>query len=53
VRGSKKLIDTAQSFEEYTWAALEEQWKCVNDPEHTEAVDALLEGRPSEFDRDY
>lgn len=53
VRGSKKLIDTAQSFEEYTWAALEEQWKCVNDPEHTEAVDALLEGRPSEFERDY
>ncbi|UHQ98864.1 enoyl-CoA hydratase/isomerase family protein (plasmid) [Natrinema zhouii] len=53
MQNTKQLIDTSQSFEDYTQAALEAQWKCVNDPEHTEAVDAVIEGREPAFDRDY
>lgn len=53
MQNTKQLIDTNQSFEDYTQAALEAQWKCVNDPEHAEAVDAVIEGREPEFDRDY
>jgi len=53
MRNTKALIDTNASFEEYTQAALDAQWECVNDPEHTEAVDALIEGREPEFGREY
>lgn len=53
MRNTKSLIDTNQSFEDYTQAALNAQWECVNDPEHTEAVDALIEDRDPDFGRKY
>lgn len=52
VRGTKSLIDVTQSFEEYTQAAFERQWECVNDPEHYEAVAAMREDRKPNFDRE-
>lgn len=52
VRGTKSLVDASQSFEEYAQAAFERQWECVNDPEHTEAVAAMHEGREPDFGRD-
>jgi enoyl-CoA hydratase/carnithine racemase len=53
MQNTKRLIDSNQSFEDYTQAALEAQWECVNDPEHTEAVKAVIEGRVPEFNREY
>lgn len=53
LQNSKQLIDSNQSFEDYTQAALEAQWECINDPEHSEAVDAVIEGREPTFDREY
>ncbi|SFT03312.1 enoyl-CoA hydratase/isomerase family protein [Halostagnicola kamekurae] len=53
MQNTKQLIDLNHSFEDYTQAALEAQWDCVNDPEHTEAVNAVIEGRDPEFDREY
>ena len=53
VQNTKRLIDSNQSFEDYTQAALEAQWECVNDPEHTEAVNAVIEGRAPEFNREH
>jgi enoyl-CoA hydratase/carnithine racemase len=53
MRGTKDLIDVGQSFEEYAHAAFEAQWKCVNDPEHKEAIRAFSEGRPPNYDREY
>lgn len=50
---TKQLVDIGQTFEEYAQRAFEAQWKCVNDTEHTEAVNALMEGRDPEFDRSY
>lgn len=52
IRGTKSLVDASQSFEEYAQAAFERQWECVNDPEHTEAVEAMREGREPDFGRD-
>ncbi|PGF13911.1 oxidoreductase [Natrinema sp. CBA1119] len=52
VRGTKSLVDVSQSFEEYTQAAFERQWECVNDAEHSEAVAAMREGREPDFDRE-
>lgn len=49
---TKSLIDTSQSFEEYSRAAFEAQWECIRDPEHEEAVRALQEGREPSFDRE-
>lgn len=53
VRNTNRLIDPTQSFEEYCERAIEFQWECVNDPEHTEAVAAFEAGREPEFDREY
>jgi enoyl-CoA hydratase/carnithine racemase len=53
MQNTKRLIDSNQSFEDYTQAALEAQWECVNDSEHTEAVNAVIEGRAPEFNREY
>lgn len=49
----KHLIDGTQSYEEYGQAAIEAQWTATNDPEHTEAVTALREGREPNFNREY
>ncbi|WP_436348503.1 enoyl-CoA hydratase/isomerase family protein [Natronorubrum sp. FCH18a] len=51
VRGTKSLVDVSQSFEAYAQAAFERQWECVNDPEHSEAVAAMRDGRQPEFER--
>ncbi|MFC7009803.1 enoyl-CoA hydratase/isomerase family protein [Halalkalicoccus salilacus] len=51
IQNTKRLIDTSQGFEKYARAALNTQWECINDPEHTEAVDALIEERDPRFDR--
>lgn len=51
LQGTKNIVDVTQSFEEHFDAAFEAQWKCINDPEHEEAVSALIEGRDPEFDR--
>ena len=53
MRNAKSLIDTAQSFEDYAYAAFDAQWECVHDPEHKEAVSAFTEGRDPDFDRSY
>jgi enoyl-CoA hydratase/carnithine racemase len=53
MQNTKQLMGLNQSFEDYTQAALEAQWECVNDPEHTEAVNAVIEGRTPEFNREY
>jgi enoyl-CoA hydratase/carnithine racemase len=49
----KHLIDGTQSYEEYGQAAIEAQWAVTNDPEHSEAVTALREGREPDFNREY
>lgn len=48
-----KRLDPEISFEEHCEQAIESQWECVTDPEHDEAVAAIRESRPPEFDRDY
>jgi len=53
MRLTKSLVDVGRSFEEYAGEAVDAQWECVNDAEHTEAVRALNEGRAPDFDREY
>jgi enoyl-CoA hydratase/carnithine racemase len=53
VRGARAIIGTGQSYEEYAEVAFQHQWACMNHPEQDEAVSALLDGRPPEFDRPY
>jgi len=53
VRHTKELANVDGSFEEYCERAIEFQWRCVNDPEHEEAVAAFQEKRDPEYDRDY
>jgi len=52
VRYTKQLIDSQQDFETYCERAIEYQWECVNDDEHTEAVRAFSEGREPNYDRE-
>lgn len=53
VRTAKSLIGTHRSFEEYVTEGLERQWEARNDPEQAEAVQAFVEGREPEYDRNY
>lgn len=52
VRLTKQLVQT-DSFEQYCEMAAEYQYECIQDPEHTEAVQAMADGTQPEFDRDY
>lgn len=53
VQHTKALIDSEQSYEDYSERAIEYQWTCVNDEEHHEAVNAFNENREPDYDRDY
>ena len=53
LRNTTALIDGGQAFEDYAGAAIVAQEEATEDPEHTEAVTALREGREPEYDRDY
>lgn len=53
VQETKALIDGAQSYEDYSQAAIEAQWRVRNDPEHHEAVAAFKERRDPDYDRTY
>ncbi|WP_254538521.1 enoyl-CoA hydratase/isomerase family protein [Halomarina litorea] len=53
VRRTNDLVDPEQSFEEYCERAIDYQWDCVNDEEHSEAIAAFSEKRAPEYDRDY
>lgn len=53
VQRTKELIDSQQSYEDYSERAIEYQWDCVNDEEHHEAVSAFNEKREPDYDRDY
>lgn len=53
MRETKALFDSTASFDDYARAAIEAQRAATDDPEHTEAVTALREGREPEFDRPY
>ncbi|MFC7156913.1 enoyl-CoA hydratase/isomerase family protein [Halomarina halobia] len=53
VQHTKALIDSEQSYEDYSERAIEYQWACVNDAEHHEAVAAFNEKRVPDFDREY
>lgn len=53
VQYTKALIDSEQSYEDYSERAIEYQWACVNDAEHQEAVAAFNEKRDPEFNRKY
>lgn len=51
MQNCKDLIDGTRSFEEYGQAAIEHQWACRNDPEQSEAIAALREGRDPNYNR--
>lgn len=53
MQNCKDLVGFGRSFEDYSQAAIEAQWKVTNDPEHDEAIRALQEGREPAFDRPY
>lgn len=53
VQKTKELINEAESFEEYADAATDAQWAAISDPEHSEAVAALLDGRDPDYEREY
>ena len=53
MQNCKELIDGTQSFEDYAQAAIDRQWECQNDPEQTEAITALNEGRQPDYGREY
>lgn len=51
MQNCKDLVGFDRSFEEYSQAAIEAQWKVTNDSEHDEAIRALSERREPEYDR--
>jgi len=53
VRSTNALLDPGLSFEEHCTRAIEYQWRCINDAEHEEAIQAFIEDRDPEFDREY
>jgi enoyl-CoA hydratase/carnithine racemase len=53
MRETKALFEGTTTYDEYAQAAIEGQRAARDDPEHTEAVTALREGRDPEFDREY
>jgi enoyl-CoA hydratase/carnithine racemase len=53
MRETKALFEGTTTYDEYAQAAIEGQRAARDDPEHTEAVTALREGREPEFDREY
>lgn len=53
MRNCKALFDWEQSFEDYAFDAFERQWECLHDPEQSEALAAVREGRDPEYDRQY
>jgi len=53
LRNTKALVDATQSYEDYAGAAIVAQEEATDDPEHTEAVTALREGREPDYDREY
>jgi 2-(1,2-epoxy-1,2-dihydrophenyl)acetyl-CoA isomerase len=48
---TKDLADPSLCFEEYCRRAIDNQWACVNDAEHKEAVRAFREDREPSVDR--
>lgn len=50
---TKALFDSTATYDDYAQAAIEGQRAARDDPEHTEAVSALREGRDPDFDRSY
>jgi enoyl-CoA hydratase/carnithine racemase len=50
---TKALFDDSATYDDYAQAAIEAQRAARDDPEHTEAVTALREGRDPDFDRSY
>lgn len=50
---TKALFDSTATYDDYAQAAIEGQRAARDDPEHTEAVTALREGREPDFDRPY
>ena len=53
MRETKALFDSTATYDDYAQAAIEGQRAARDDPEHTEAVSALREGRDPAFDREY
>jgi len=53
MRETKALFDGTATYDDYAQAAIEGQRAARDDPEHTEAVRALREGRDPDFDRPY
>ena len=53
MRETKALFDGTATYDDYAQAAIEGQRAARDDPEHTEAVSALREGRDPAFDRPY
>jgi enoyl-CoA hydratase/carnithine racemase len=53
MRETKALFDSTATYDDYAQAAIEGQRAARDDPEHTEAVSALREGRDPDFDRPY
>jgi enoyl-CoA hydratase/carnithine racemase len=50
---TKALIGTQDSLDEALNTGYEYRWECVQDPERDEAIDAFLEKRNPNFDREY
>ncbi|MEF8841956.1 MAG: enoyl-CoA hydratase-related protein [Haloarculaceae archaeon] len=53
MRETKALFEGTATYDDYAQAAIEGQRAARDDPEHTEAVTALREGRDPDFDRPY
>jgi enoyl-CoA hydratase/carnithine racemase len=53
MRETKALFDSTATYDDYAQAAIEGQRAARDDPEHTEAVSALREGRDPDYDREY
>lgn len=50
---TKALVGTQDSLDESLNTGYEYRWECVQDPERDEAIEAFLEKRDPDFDRDY
>lgn len=51
VQHTNRLISADYDLDDYFDQAIEYLWECVNDPEQTEAIAAMQEGREPDFDR--
>ncbi|QLG60289.1 enoyl-CoA hydratase/isomerase family protein [Halorarum salinum] len=53
IKHSKAMVGSQDSLDEALNDGFERRWECVQDSERNEAIDAFLDGRSPEFDREY